>query len=86
MGMNRPPFFENFANWVLVFASCIREIAPSCILAPPEEQIRMNGTFFSPARTMDLDTASPTTEPMLPPINEKFIIDKITSLSLILPS
>ena len=55
-------------------------------LAPPEEQININGNFFSPASTKDLATASPTTEPMLPPINEKFMIDKITSFLLILPS
>ena len=33
--------FLNLANLELVFASCIKANADSCILAPPEEQIRI---------------------------------------------
>ena len=47
------------------FAICIREIIPSCILAPPEQQNRITGSFSSVACSNACVIRSPTTYPML---------------------
>ncbi len=47
---------------------CIRDIIPSCILAPPEQEMMIRGNFSSTALSAALATFSPTTEPMLPPM------------------
>ena len=38
---------ENSDNFEQILATSIKLIAPSCILAPPEEQIITRGIFFS---------------------------------------
>ena len=62
------------ASWcrfsaALVFAICIREIHPSCILAPPEQAKMITGSFSSVARSTIRVIFSPTTCPMLLIIN-----------------
>ena len=51
--INKPPFFENLAILLLVLANCIKLIAPSCILAPPDEDIINNGNLFLSAYSID---------------------------------
>ena len=48
-----------------VFAICISDTMPSCILAPPEQQNIKTGSFNSVARSMPLVIFSPTTWPIL---------------------
>ena len=48
-----------------VLAICIREMIPSCILAPPEQQKKNTGSRFSRALSMAAVIFSPTTCPML---------------------
>jgi hypothetical protein len=48
-----------------VFAICIKDTMPSCILAPPEQQNKNTGSFSSVARSIALVIFSPTTCPML---------------------
>ena len=48
------------------FDICIREIIPSCILAPPETQMPRTGSFFMVANSKSLVIFSPTTAPMEP--------------------
>ena len=49
-----------------VFAICIRDMIPSCILAPPELVNSTTGSFSSVARSKALVIFSPTTYPLLP--------------------
>ena len=55
------PASECFFNAAEVFAICIREMIPSCILAPPEQQNMNTGSFSSVARSTALAIFSPTT-------------------------
>ena len=48
-----------------VFAICIRETMPSCILAPPEQANRITGSFSFVARSTASVIFSPTTCPIL---------------------
>ena len=61
-----------------VFAICIREIIPSCILAPPEQQNRITGSLSLVARSTILVIFSPTISPMLPIRNS----DAITPIAV----
>ena len=40
-------FFANLSIAAVVFAICIKDIKPSCILAPPLAVTDMKGMFFS---------------------------------------
>jgi hypothetical protein len=68
-----------------VFAICIRENMPSCILAPPEAQKITTGSFCLAALSKSRVTFSPTTDPMLAPINEKSMNPKSAGYPSILP-
>ncbi len=50
----------------LVFAICISERMPSCILAPPETVYPMTGRLCSVANSNRRVIFSPTTEPIEP--------------------
>ena len=78
-GTNRSPASECFFNAADVFAICIRETIPSCILAPPEQQNRMTGSFSSVARSTDAVILSPTTCPILPIKNLESITPSVVS-------
>ena len=47
-----------------VFAICISDTIPSCILAPPEQQNRMTGSPCFVASSNERVIFSPTTYPM----------------------
>ena len=68
---NGTPTSASFASAAAVFAICIRETIPSCIRAPPEAQQTRTGVRISTPNSTDRVTFSPTTEPMLPPMNVK---------------
>jgi hypothetical protein len=53
-----------------ILANCMRLTAPSIMRAPPEAETTMSGVRFAVARSIARVMASPTTAPMLPPINE----------------
>ena len=67
----------------VVFAICINEISPSCILAPPEVVKETKGIFSSDAVSAARVTFSPTTLPMLPPMKSKSMTEIITSIPAI---
>ena len=52
-----------------IFAICIRLMAPSCIRAPPEAEMMTIGTRSAVERSIARVIFSPTTHPMLPPMN-----------------
>ena len=52
-----------------ILAICISDSAPSIIRAPPEQQTMIIGLRRSIARSMARVIFSPTTTPMLPPMN-----------------
>ena len=64
-GTYKSPASECRFNAADVFAICIRETIPSCILAPPEQQNRMTGRPSSVARSTAQAIFSPITCPML---------------------
>src|SRR5208282_2792947 len=68
-----------------IFASCIRLITPSIMRAPPDAETIMIGVRVSIAFSMARVMASPTTAPMLPPINEYSIELTITGRPFSLP-
>ena len=53
--------------------------------APPEAEMMINGCLASPAFSMARVMTSPTTAPMLPPMNEYSMALMITGRPLILP-
>ena len=58
------------ASAALILAICISDSAPSIIRAPPEHETMMTGRPPSRvARSMPRVIFSPTTTPMLPPMN-----------------
>ena len=59
------PASSSFRMAAEVLAICIREMMPSCILAPPEQQKKNTGSLSSTARSMAAVIFSPTTCPML---------------------
>ena len=61
-------FLESWVNLAEVFAICIKEIAPSIILAPPDFEIIKRGDLNFIAWSIALEIFSPTTEPIEPPI------------------
>ena len=83
--MNGTPLSSRRARAADVLAICIREITPSCILAPPEAVMQMKGIPSSAALSAFRVTFSPATEPMLPPINLKSKQLMRTSLPSIFP-
>ena len=60
-----------------VFAICIRERTPSCMRAPPEVDTITRGIFFSRDRRASREIFSPTTEPIDPPMNAKFMTARL---------
>ena len=62
---NRPAS-SNFATAAEVFAICINDTMPSCILAPPDTQKIINGNFSFIASSIASVIFSPTTLPILP--------------------
>ena len=69
----------------LVFAICIRETIPSCILAPPEQAKIMTGSFSSVARSTMRVIFSPTTCPILLIMNRASQIPMAVSKPLMVP-
>ncbi len=67
------PCRPSWASAALVLAICMRDSTPSCIRAPPEAQTSTSGSFFSSDRRARRAIFSPTTEPIEPPMNAKFI-------------
>ena len=57
------------ASAALILAICISDSAPSIIRAPPEHETMMTGRRRASARSMARVIFSPTTTPMLPPMN-----------------
>ena len=64
----------------------MRENIPSCILAPPDDAMLIRGAFFPRDASAALEIFSPTTEPMLPPMNEKSITVRMTGKPFIAAS
>ncbi|MPM49920.1 hypothetical protein SDC9_96654 [bioreactor metagenome] len=62
----------------LTFAICIKDMMPSCILAPPEAVKTMIGSFSTVARSNASVSFSPTTFPMLAMIKFESITHKAT--------
>ena len=84
-GIYKSPASECFFKAADVFAICIREIIPSCILAPPEQQNKITGSFSSVARSTAEAIFSPTTWPMLPIKNRLSSTAKTARRPSILP-
>ncbi len=59
---------------------------PSIIRAPPLADTIISGTLAASARSTARAIVSPTTAPMLPPMNPYSITDSTTSCSPILPT
>src|SRR5271155_915334 len=57
------------ANAAEILASCIRLTTPSIILAPPDADTIISGVCESSARSTARVIISPTTAPILPPMN-----------------
>src|ERR1700676_5604721 len=68
-----------------ILASCIRLTTPSIMRAPPEAETMTMGTLVSCACSMARVMASPTTAPMLPPMNAYSIELTITVRPFNLP-
>ena len=69
-----------------VFAICIKDNIPSCILAPPPEPETMTKGRFEPvANSIARVNFSPTTEPIEPIINRESVTPRIIFFSQILP-
>ena len=66
-------------------AICINDSAPSIMRAPPEHETMITGSCRSIAVSMTRVIFSPTTTPMLPPMNEYSIAATTVSMPLILP-
>ena len=77
---NNPASLCRF-NAADVFAICISEVIPSCILAPPEQVKIITGSFSFVARSTPLAIFSPTTSPILAMRNLPSITIRATSFS-----
>ena len=86
IGIYNPPSLLNLASFELVFANCINDNADSCMRAPPDEQINIKGDLLLLALSMHLEIISPTAEPILPPMKEKFIAPRTIFFPSIFPS
>ena len=64
---------------MVVRGICISDRMPSCMRAPPEAANRMNGVFFSTARSMPVITASPAAMPSEPAMKRKSCAAATTS-------
>jgi len=69
-----------------IFAICISERIPSCILAPPEVETISSGSFFSSARSAARVIFSPTTDPIEPPMNAYSMAQMTTLMPSSFPS
>ena len=69
--MNGTPDSSSRTSGAVVFDSCMRERVPSCIRAPPEAQTTIAGIRSANAVSKQRASFSPTTLPMLPPMNRK---------------
>ena len=76
---------SSLASAALILAICISDSAPSIIRAPPEQETITTGCWYSMAASMARVIFSPTTTPMLPPMNEYSIAATTTSLPPICP-
>ncbi len=76
---------SNRASAAEIFAICIRLTTPSIMRAPPEAETTMIGLRSLQARSTARVIASPTTAPMLPPINEYSMALTITGLPFMVP-
>ena len=74
-----------FAKAADVFAICISEIIPSCILAPPDTQKIISGIRFSIDVSIVSVILSPTQLPILPIMKFPSIIAIATSFPFIFP-
>ena len=75
----------NFLIADVVFAICIKDTIPSCILAPPDVQKIIIGNFNSIAFSIEYVIFSPTTTPILPIKNPLSIIQITTPSPFIFP-
>ena len=78
--MKGDPFSRKRLAAVTVLAICISDSTPSCTLAPPPVTNATNGKSRRAAVSNAVATFSPTTLPMLPPINPKSNTTSITSM------
>jgi hypothetical protein len=74
VGSVRTEKYGTPASWsrataAAVLAICMSEKIPSCILAPPEAEQTIKGARREAARSAARAIFSPTTDPMLPPMN-----------------
>ena len=67
------PTAANSARTTEVLAICIRDRTPSCMRAPPEAEMMINGMRLSIERRASRAIFSPTTDPIEPPMNPKSI-------------
>ena len=82
----KSPASSCFAIAADVFAICISEIIPSCILAPPEAVNIISGSLFCVAYSIILVILSPTALPILPIIKLLSIIAVATFFEFIFPT
>ena len=68
-----------------ILAICIKLNVPSCIRAPPEAVTSTNINPRTVAYSIRRVTFSPTTQPILPPMNSKVITPKATGIPSIRP-
>ena len=68
---NGRPASRSSSTAATVFAICMSARTPSCMRAPPEADTETSGRRCSTARSAARANFSPTTDPMLPPRNEK---------------
>ena len=69
--MNGTPAASSRVSGAVVLASCRSDSVPSCIRAPPEALTTMAGIRSASAASKQRASFSPTTLPMLPPMNRK---------------
>ena len=84
--MNGNPASSNRASAAEIFAICIKEIAPSCMRAPPEAEKIISDERVSIARSIARAIFSPTTAPSEPPTNDSSIAHTIEGWPPTLPS
>ena len=70
----------------IVLTSCISEYVPSCIRAPPEEEMMRSGIRRAIAASPARATFSPTTEPIEPPMKPKSMTHIDTGRPPMLPT
>ena len=73
------------ASAALILAICISDSAPSIMRAPPEHETMMTGSAPAIARSIARVIFSPTTTPMLPPMNAYSMAATTVSMPSIRP-